>query len=271
MENYYTLVSWNVDNYNDDIHKWLSLLISLNKPDIIFLSEIKKDPNVILSFFSVFTEYNYIINSNIPSKWHGVAMLIRKDHSYEQIQINMGIHSRKDTQDKEAATGRVIAVRIGTNSNKINIIGSYTPNSGRTDQEKLNYRVNIWDPAFARILENLRSQGPTLWMGDINVALNDIDVSNPKTMKKYSGFTPEERANLNILLCTGCWIDIWRHQNPNRIEYSWLGYPHRADHGMRLNNIIVSDSLLPQMLNAFILSPSPESSDHAPIGVYVSK
>jgi exodeoxyribonuclease III len=265
---YYTVISWNVDIYNDEIHNYLASLINTNKPDVIFLSETKKKREDLIPYFNAFTEYNYIINSHNPARWHGVAMLIRKDHVYEQLQIAMNIPTRKDSHDKEAATGRVIAIRF---NNQMNIIGSYTPNSGRSDPEKLNYRTKVWDPAFAYILEILRSQAPTLWMGDINVALNDIDVSNPKTMKNWAGFTPEERANLNILLCSGNWVDVWRRQNPEKVSYSWLGYPHRANYGMRLDNIIVSSSLLPYVINSFILSDGPNSSDHAPIGVYITK
>jgi exodeoxyribonuclease-3 len=261
------VISWNVDGYNDESHNYLSSLIQTSRPDVVFLSETKKKKDNLIPFFDTFTEYNYIINSHDPSKYHGVAMLIRKDNSHEPFDIVMNIPVRKDSHSKEAATGRIIAIRL---NDKINIIGSYTPNSGRSDQEKLDYRVKIWDPAFTYVLEILRNQGPTMWIGDINVALNDIDVSNPKTMKKYAGFTPEERANLNSLLCAGNWIDIWRHQNPDKVEYTWLGYPHRANHGMRLDNIIVSSSLLPSMLNSYILSGS-NSSDHAPIGVYIEK
>lgn len=265
---HYTIISWNVDNYNSEIHNWLSSLINTNKPDVIFLSETKKPDSDLIPFFNQFTDYNYIINAHNPTKWHGVVMLIRKDHFYTQLQIKMCIPTRKDSKDPEAATGRVIAIQL---NNKINIIGSYTPNSGRGEQDKLDYRVKIWDPAFSYILELLRNNGPTLWMGDINVALNDIDVSNPKTMKTWAGFRPEERANLNTLLCQGYWIDIWRHQNLNKQEYTWLSYTRKPNYGMRLDNIIVSNSLLPNMLNAFILSQVPTISDHVPVGVYMSK
>lgn len=267
MSSHYIIISWNVDGYSYEIHTWLMNLVQTNKPDIIFLGETKKKREDLIPFFNLLTDYNVIISVHIPSNWHGVAMLIRKDHSYEQLQVTMGIPTRKDSKDPEAATGRVIAIRL---NNKINIIGSYTPNSGRSDPEKLNYRTQIWDPAFAYILEILRKSGPTLWMGDINVALNDIDVSSPKSMKSWSGFTPQERANLNSLLCSGNLVDVWRHQNPNKSEYTWVSYSRKPNYGMRLDNIIVSDSLLPNTLNSFILSQGPISSDHVPIGVYIS-
>src|SRR5204863_5336890 len=114
--------------------------------------------------------------------------------------------------------------------------------------------VKVWDPAFEKVLTTLSNDAPTLWMGDINVALDVIDVSHPQRMKNYAGFRPEERSNLKQLLDKG-WVDVWRHQHPNDTQYSWLGYPHRDHHGMRLDNMIVSQSLLPQCANAFLYHP----------------
>lgn len=260
----YTIISWNVNGYSDDIHKWLLTLAQTHRPDVIFLSETKKKREQLLQLFQAFTEYTSIINSHNPAKWHGVAMLIRKDHTYQEVSISMNIPVRKDCHDKEAATGRVIVIHL---NQEMYVVGSYTPNSGRSDPDKLVYRTEVWDPAFAHILDILKSSGPTVWIGDINVALDDIDVSNPKAMKKYAGFTLEERENLRKLLGTGDWIDIWRQQNPNEPLYTWRSYAS----GMRLDNIIVSKSLLPSMLNAFSITGSPTSADHIPIGVYIAR
>lgn len=259
------IISWNVDGYDHDVHMWLVNLIQNSRPDVIFLSETKRKLEDLQVLFGAFSDYNAIINVHIPWIWHGVVMLIRKDHIYEQVQINLNIPPRKDTKNSDATTGRVIAIKL---DNSFFIVGSYTPNSGRGDPVKLNYRTRIWDPAFAYILDLLRKNGPTLWLGDINVALNDIDVSNPASMKTWAGFTPEERANFNTLLSTGDWIDIWRQQNPIQRTYTWLGYPHRPNYGMRLDNIIISASLLNYTKNAFMLQGSP-ISDHIPIGIHI--
>lgn len=265
---HYTVISYNVDGYNAEIHTYVSSLL-INKPDVVFLSETKKKKEDLIVYFNTFTDYNYIINAHDPARYHGVVMLIRKDHVYQQLNINLGISCRKDSKSSDAAIGRIICIKL---NDILNIIGSYTPNSGRGGEiDKLDYRIKVWDPAFAYILEILRNSGHTLWMGDINVALNDIDVSSPKSMKNWAGFRTEERANLNALLSSGKFVDVWRKQNPDKKEFTWLGYPHRANYGLRLDNVIVSESLLPYMLNAFILTPSPACSDHAPVGAYIMK
>jgi exodeoxyribonuclease III len=242
-------------------------LAQRDRPDLIFLSETKKRYDELTVRFNAFTEYNVIINVHDPARWHGVAMLIRKDHSYEHIPVKMNIPVRKDSRDTEAGTGRVIIIKF---NNQMYVIGSYTPNSGNGDSVKLEYRTKTWDPSFALLLEQLRNNGPTIWIGDINVALNDIDLSNPKTMSKCAGFTPEERANFRALLETGDWIDIWRHQHPTERVYTWCGAPPRPNYGLRLDNIVVSKSILPNMVSSFMLSGCPISADHIPVGAWIN-
>ena len=175
----------------------------------------------------------------------------------------MNIPVRKDTRSDEAATGRIIAIQL---DQRLNIIGSYTPNSGR-DLEKLEYRVRDWDPTFFRILEILRQNKPTIWMGDINVALTDLDVSHPVMMSRWAGFTLEERQNLYALLSTGEWVDPWRLQHPSSREYSWVGYTKSKGHGMRIDNIIVSTALLPEVRSTEIIKDAPHDTDHLPITI----
>lgn len=263
----YVIISWNINGYRDDIHQWLSSLILNSRPDVIFLSETKKPFNFLVEKFSQFTDYNYIINTHDPAKWHGVAMLIRKDHSYKQYPVNMNITVRKDSNQPEAATGRIILIQF---NQTMYIIGTYTPNSGKSDPVKFDYRTKMWDPTFNLVLEILQKAGPTIWIGDINVALDNIDVSNVKTMSKYAGFTPQERNNLKLILQSGDWIDIWRYQHPNDRVYTWCGSPHKENYGMRLDNIIISKTLLSNALDSFVIHNSPICADHKPIGIYLN-
>lgn len=260
-----TILSWNVNGYTVGIHEWLFGLIQRSRIDIIFLSETKKRPEELNLQFAAFTDYNVIINAHEPARYHGVVMLIRKEHQYVRIPIQMGIAPRSDTKVPEAATGRVIAIQM----NGMNFIGSYTPNSGGAlDETKLAYRVRTWDPAFATILDQLRANAPTIWMGDINVAPTDLDVSSTKAMKAWAGVTPQERANFAALIGSGNWIDIWRYQHPQQRGYSWVGNTRRPNYGMRLDNILISTPLLERIAQTFLLSECP-ISDHIPVGAQI--
>lgn len=266
----YCFISWNVDCYNDIIHSWMKPLLQTSRPDVFFLSETKADYNTLCAYFNDFTEYNYIINVHDPKRYHGVAVLIRKDHKYTQFAVDLKIQARSDTKDGNPVTGRVIAFQL---NDEYIIVGTYVPNSGVRDDKihKLPYRVNIWDPALYALLNVCVTYKPTIWLGDINVAPDDLDVSNPNTMSKMAGFRPEERESFKQFMSSGLWVDVWRVQHPNTREYSWRGNTPKPGYGMRLDNIIVSSEVAPHVLNTFMMPDCIPNSDHIPIGVFINK
>lgn len=258
------LISWNVNGYNDVKHQTLMALIMVRNPDVIFLSETKKSVDVLTPLFNEFNNYSFIINAHDPCKYHGVAMLIRNDHSFVQIPVNLPIPARSDTKNADPTSGRILSIAI---DEQYYIIGTYSPNSGCRGLKNLDYRTQKWDPALFNLLNYYRSQGPTIWLGDINVAPNEIDVSNPRTMEKLPGFTIEERTSFSQFMNTG-WIDIWRHQHPDKREYSWIGSRDQPNYGLRLDNTIISPDLLHYITDSFML-PHIKGSDHIPIGITI--
>lgn len=266
----YCFLSWNVDCYNDIIHSWMKPLLQTSRPDVVFLSETKADQDTLRMFFDDFTEYNYIINVHDPKRYHGVAALIRKDRKYTQFNVDLKVQARHDTKDGNPVTGRVIAFQL---DDQYIVVGAYVPNSGVRDDRvhKLPYRINIWDPSLYALLNVCRSAKPTIWLGDINVAPSELDVSNPKTMCKMAGFTPEERQSLRQFMANGSWVDIWRMQHPDTREYSWRSYSPRPNYGMRLDNIIVSSEVVPHVIGTFMMPECIPNSDHIPVGAYINK
>jgi exodeoxyribonuclease-3 len=61
----------------------------------------------------------------------------------------------------------------------------------------LDYRVQQFDKDFHIYLENLMktSEKPVIVAGDLNVALDDIDVYDPVRMEGTACFTKEERES----------------------------------------------------------------------------
>ena len=259
----YCLLSWNVDGYSDSIHSWLGYLLVTSRPDVVFLSETKRKHDKLKFYFDQFTEYNYIINAHIPSQYHGVVALIRKDRTFIPFNIDLNIPARSDTKSGNPVTGRVIVFNF---EDEFIVVGTYVPTS--TNLEKLQYRVVTWDPALTSLLNVCRQIKPTVWLGDINVAPSEIDVSHPSC--SMIGFSPEERASFAKFISLGDWIDIWRYQHPTTKEYSWKGYTPKQGFGMRIDNIVISKELLKHVNGSFIMGDCI-LSDHVPIGVYINK
>lgn len=263
----------NVNGYNATIHAWVKALLENNHIDVLFLSETKKKESDLRVFFDDFPQYDCLINVHTPTQYHGVVFLIHKECQYKQLPVNLGCATRKDTKSCDAANGRIIVFELNSGSknldSKITVVGTYVPNSGVKDEpDKFKYRTEIWDPTLYTYLNVLKQQGPVLWLGDLNIAPQEIDVSHPKRMVKMAGFRPKERENFNAFINTG-WIDTWRYDHPNGREYTWLSYRPREGYGMRLDHVIVSEDLKDSLAGSFILPGCP-NTDHVAVGVYIN-
>ena len=102
----------------------------------------------------------------------------------------------------------------------------------------------------------------------MNVAHTEIDLAHPKTNVGNPGFTPEERAGFSRILEHG-FVDSFREFNQKPHNYTWWSYMFNArakNIGWRIDYFCVSESLRPQLQDAFIL-PHVHGSDHCPVGV----
>ena len=269
--------SWNVDGFRGDCIQELLKRLCL-KPDILFLNEIKCKAVSLQELLGrasrgrsegPISSYDLIISEHVPSHHHGVAMLIRKGLRYTVIPIDMKGYARSDnvSPDADAVRGRFIAVCV---EDKINVIGTYVPNSGRKE-DSLVYRVTKWDRRLEIVLMALQKLKPTIWIGDINVALHDIDVAAPQWACNYPGFLPSERASFRLMLSRTELVDIWRFLHPTSKEYSWCGYlvGTKVPAPLRLDNCLISKSLISCIVDTYIdqQGGSYNYSDHRPIGI----
>ena len=98
------------------------------------------------------------------------------------------------------------------------LIAAYVPNS-KEGLSRLDYRVNQWDKDFFKFIKSKETTGKAVIItGDLNVALQEIDVHNP-TVKNAAGFTPEERNSWSKFI-EGNYIDTYRNLYPSKIEYT---------------------------------------------------
>jgi len=260
------IFSLNVNRYDDNTHNYLTIYIQKHSPTIIFLSETKRYSSDLQKYFSSFKDYTYIINQHIPFQYHGVAMLIHKKVKYKQVDPIFNIIPRYDTKHKDPTTGRVISIKIKDKNTYI--LGTYTPNSGVNGLKNLSYRIEKWDVALFSELNyyDIEKDSKVMLIGDLNVAPEEIDVSNPEYMYQWPGYTPEERKNFKTFLEDG-WVDIWRETHKDIKEYSWYGDGKgrkKRTFGMRLDSIICNKELSKFVIDTDILT-EVDVSDHVPV------
>lgn len=273
------IFSWNIDALRPEKWEKLKGYIALNCPEVVCLNETKGKAERLEKMLIELSDYDYLINSHKPAQMHGVVILIRKDVKWEgPIHIPMTCPSRSETKDPNPACGRLLAIKLleppgELSSQTIILVAAYIPNSGvdwRNPLKNLDYRTKVWDPSMFQALRSLEaSHKHVIWIGDINVAPEPIDVSHPNHLLKHAGFTPEERDSFKPFIAESGWVDIWRQQHPQTVAYSFKGY-NKAKYKLRLDNCIVTPSLVPFISESTIF-PDKDfmESDHNPIAIRI--
>ena len=152
--------------------------------------------------------------------------------------------------------GRLIIIEFPT----YYVINVYTPNS-KDELARLDERLK-WDRFFENTLKNLKK--PIIVCGDLNCALEDIDIHNPKVHHKSAGFSDDERKSLKETIKNLNLIDTFRYKKPNEIKYSyWSNFnqSRAKNRGWRIDYIL---SIGMEIKEADILTEY-FGSDHSPV------
>ena len=242
------LVSWNVNGLRACLGKGFLEFCRENGADVFCLQETKMQPGQA----QVELEgYHQLWNSAERKGYSGTAVFTR----VEPLEVRYGLGIPE--HDRE---GRIISADLGD----FWLVNVYTPNS----QEKLarlDYRME-WDDQFRAYLLALDREKPVVVCGDMNVAVEEIDLKNPKTNRRNAGFTDEEREKMRQLLGSG-FRDTFRALYPDKVEYSWWSYRFNAranNAGWRIDYFLVSERLKDKVRNADIWS-EVLGSDHCPV------
>ncbi len=258
------IISWNVNGIRSIMKKnELYNLIENEKPDIICFGETK----ISCPFLDVEEElkskikgykYRYWSPCLVKNGYSGTAIFSKK----KPLNVTFGLGSNSIDQE-----GRVITLEF----EKFYLLHVYTPNSGQA-LKRLDYRVNTWDVEFRKFIKNLNKSKPTIVTGDLNVAHNEIDISNPKGNIKNSGFTKEERDSFSQLLNDADMTDTYRYLHPEKIEYSFWTYLHNSrakNKGWRIDYFLIPTENLNWLKKSEILT-EVMGSDHAPVTITLS-
>ena len=243
------LISWNVNGIRACVKKGFEDIFKEMNADIFCIQESKMQAGQLVLEFEGYHQY---WNFAEKKGYSGTAIFTKREP--EKVTYGIGI----EEHDKE---GRVITLEF-ENFYMVNV---YTPNS-QTELTRLDYRMT-WEDDFKNYLIQLNNKKPVILCGDLNVAHNEIDLKNPKTNKKNSGFTKEERDKFTQLLESG-FIDTFRYLYPDVEQvYSWWSYRFSArtkNAGWRIDYFIVSDKIK-DLIQEALIHTEIMGSDHCPV------
>ncbi len=263
------LYSWNVNGIRAVLTKGaLQKFINEHDPDVLCLQETKAARD---QFEIDFPQYHEHFFSAVKKGYSGTAIFSKqKPLSYQDgfpQDIIEKFNVTGDAYGNPNDEGRVTAAEF----DNFWVVTVYTPNSKR-DLSRLNLRYDRWDKAFLAYVQQLEQSKPVLFCGDLNVAHQEIDLSNPKTNVGKHGFTNEERERFGDFLTAG-FTDTFRNAHPDKTEaYTWWTHWANArarNIGWRIDYWLASKDLVGHVKNPQI-HPDVMGSDHCPVSIEIS-
>lgn len=246
------IITYNVNGLRAAIKKGFTEWLKATDADVVCLQEIKClqediDP-------SIFNELGYEVYWHSAQKkgYSGLATLTRK--SPKNVCVGCGI-------EKYDSEGRVLRLDFETFS----VINVYMP-SGSSGDERQDFKF-LWLDDFFNYIQDLKTKLPNLVIcGDYNICHRPIDIHNPKSNAKSSGFLPEEREWMEKFFTTG-FHDAFRHFNQEPHHYTWWSYragARKKNLGWRIDYHAVTDPMLSRLVRSAILKDAMHS-DHCPV------
>jgi exodeoxyribonuclease III len=246
------IISYNLNGIRASFKKGMLEWLGYTSPDIICLQELKANQEQVDNKIIEDLGYNIYWQSAQKKGYSGVAILSKTP----PLHVEYGCGEEK--YDNE---GRVIRADYENYS----IMSVYMP-SGTSGTERQAFKMDWLDFFYDYVKSLIIKHKNLIISGDFNICHKPIDIHNPVSNKKSSGFLPEERAWVSHFLEAG-FIDTFRYFNPDPHHYTWWSYRVNArdrNLGWRIDYNMASKSMKKNLVRAVILTEA-RHSDHCPV------
>jgi len=138
----------------------------------------------------------------------------------------------------------------------IYIVNTYVPQGRDIEHEQFAYKLRWFKQLRAWFESHFTPNDPVVWVGDFNVATEDIDVHDPKTLREHVDFHPRAQAALDNVRTWG-FIDIFREHHPDEPhQFTYFDYrarnPIERHIGWRIDHIWATPPLAARSTCAWI-------------------
>ena len=226
-----------------------------NQPDILCVQETKVQDVDFPAEQLDETGYEYVFKGQ--KSYNGVAIFSKSKISNTESGFP------KEPKDQ----ARLIKAEI----NGITIVNTYIPQGYSPESEKFEYKLDWFERLLKYFENNFKPSDPLIWLGDLNVIPQPIDIYDPEGLEGNVCFRPEVRQALEKVKQWGL-IDVFRMHCDQPDQYTFWDYRMRnaikRNRGWRLDHILATKSLAKKSTACYIdkkprLASRP--SDHTPI------
>ena len=210
------------------LQRWLAA----NRVDVLCLQETK----VVDEDFPVqdFTEMGYEVAFRGQKAYNGVAIA-----SLEKPAET--VFGFRDGGDEDPET-RLIRARFGDTW----VINTYVPQGKSIEHPDYAYKMAFFARLDRLFQEEREQSSRLLWVGDMNVAPTEMDVTNPRTKRDHVCFHESIRRVFGDVV-DGCFVDVFRKHRPGEGEFTFWDYRVKdalqRNIGWRIDHILASPAL----------------------------
>ncbi|HHV53437.1 MAG TPA: exodeoxyribonuclease III [Synergistaceae bacterium] len=236
----FSVATFNANSVRSRLHiieRWLKD----NHVDILCLQETKVSDEDFPK--EVFEGWGYHVVYKGDKGYSGVATasLLSPD------EVCIGFNDGEEPNDG----ARLLRTRFGD----LHVINTYVPQGKAIDHPDYAYKFRFFRRLRALFERNYTADDFVLWVGDMNVAPTEIDVTHPETKKKHVCFHEDIRKLFEEVKSWG-FIDLFRKHHPDEVEFSFWDYRVKdaleRNIGWRVDHILATPPLAARSIDCFI-------------------
>jgi len=252
------IATWNINGMNarqDFILHWLRA----RNPDVVALQELKMTDDKFP--FLAFEAAGYKAAVHGQKSWNGVAVL-----SKEPAEV-----LQRGLPGEEEFGSRLITVRLGD----LVFTSVYCPNGKTLKHADFQGKLAWFDTLAGHLSEHHGGKAEAIVAGDFNICPTPQDTWRGEAGNGRIFCTEEERSRFSKVSGLGL-VDLWRHQHPDDVSFSWWDYRAGAFHkkqGLRIDFLMGTSGVAQRVADAVIdrdyrkKKEGLTASDHAPVWV----
>jgi exodeoxyribonuclease-3 len=251
----FRVITFNANGIRAAARKGFFRWMDAQRPDIVCLQETKAQEHQLPPEAIDLPEYHSVFVDAQKKGYSGVAIYSR--FPPRAVQRGLGMPD----MDSE---GRFVRMDFP----ELAIASLYVP-SGTSGPVRQSVKEHFLDRFIAQLAQIKNAGIPTIICGDYNIAHREIDVFDPRSCARTTGFLPEERRWFDDVIDRVGLIDAFRVVNAESKQFSWwsnFAGAFERNLGWRIDYQLITPDLAPYVRAASIYREE-RFSDHAPVTI----
>lgn len=257
------IATWNVNSIRARMPRIVGFC-EKQQPDVLCMQETKVTDEDFPA--QDLRDLGYEVEFSGEKSYNGVAVASR---------LPMTVLTRGFDDGGPADASRLLTVEVQATPESprtpLPIVNTYVPQGKNPQDEAFRYKLDWLQRLRAFFDRHWTFRKRLLWVGDMNVAPQPIDVWEPDRHKNHPDYHPDARA---AFAHTAEWgfVDCFRKHHPDAEEYTFYDYrdPRSLEerHGWRVDHIMATKPLARLCADSWIdIEPRTldKPSDHTPL------